>query len=953
MIEKNSLRVQNLLNTRLPISALIRWAILVGVIFRVYIGKNDYTRNYLITWAVILLAASIYSLLITVLQWTRKELRNNNRWFVIQVVTDAAIFTFFYLLTKRPNSDFYLFYFLPLLIAAEHLRSREIIFIFLYVSVLFLAALISLNLITPTGLSTISILITNGLPRWFFFLLVFFVVFMRDSLLREKTEELEAVQKTAVLIAKDELLDSRLDAILQAVIGLLNVKGCKVYLKDPEQNRLRLVAIKGLGSEKYSLGYELPLDKGIANKVLLDGKPIIENDYHKSPDRVVELESEYNAIMEVPLLFEVPIGVIIAYDNSKHRKFKQRDVYVLERLAQYAAIAIHDSMLVRQSRKQAEAFKTLYLANESFINASLDLDDTITSIVHYAWKLTVVFTDIPPVSTYFAMLDENKLSLEFKATYPTEHIHKLKECINRIDLYGDSIGITGRAILSETNQNIPDVSLNSDYLEYNSETHSQIAILARGKRGIVGVLGIEHSNLNAFPLELQKQMEVLAGQAASAIENAKLFEQIETRHKQAEILRQATIKISFTSNIDKVGKKILVSLRDLIPFDRATLQLVEGDRREIIATYNLDKEKIDINLVKPISEDALIQQIVESKSIFFLHSTKDAENWKPFPTTEDIKSWVCIPLFYSDKLICLITIDNMDEKKYDSDQENIINLFTYHAASALQNSILLEKLSEQVEQLTQTKSHLEELLRYFEDHRNLALIGLVYGESIHYAKNELGMAKTLAKNIQLGEYRNDVKTLAAKAESIANYITDYLAVLNKIHEKAVEEPSILPVDIHITLDKIISSKRRSREIKIIKEYGAKNSVIYAPERQLRQVFYVIIQNAIDAMSEGIGNLTIKSESRKYNDRQYLVIAISDTGVGINEKARDHLFDVKPTNKGSKSGKGSGMGLVWARSFVRSYGGDITFKTVVDKGTTMFIKIPRDFRQPTILKRPLG
>jgi nitrogen-specific signal transduction histidine kinase len=87
-------------------------------------------------------------------------------------------------------------------------------------------------------------------------------------------------------------------------------------------------------------------------------------------------------------------------------------------------------------------------------------------------------------------------------------------------------------------------------------------------------------------------------------------------------------------------------------------------------------------------------------------------------------------------------------------------------------------------------------------------------------------------------------------------------------------------------------------------------------------------------------LKINTNETKKGGEDFLDIFISDTGGGIPLELREGLFHPKE-NLGERE-HGTGIGLPWTYSFLRSYGGSIEF-TTGPAGTTMKITVPRDFR----------
>ena len=118
---------------------------------------------------------------------------------------------------------------------------------------------------------------------------------------------------------------------------------------------------------------------------------------------------------------------------------------------------------------------------------------------------------------------------------------------------------------------------------------------------------------------------------------------------------------------------------------------------------------------------------------------------------------------------------------------------------------------------------------------------------------------------------------------------------------------------------------------------APEAIVHAPERQLSQVFFVIIENALIAM-RGKGTLTLATQEIAGHDQSFVEVEISDDGPGIPDNKKGKLFK----GKLDETSKSSGIGLMWAYAFIRSYGGTIQCQSATGVGTTMLVRVPKDF-----------
>lgn len=227
--------------------------------------------------------------------------------------------------------------------------------------------------------------------------------------------------------------------------------------------------------------------------------------------------------------------------------------------------------------------------------------------------------------------------------------------------------------------------------------------------------------------------------------------------------------------------------------------------------------------------------------------------------------------------------------------------------------------------------------------RDLARIGLLFGESFHYARNHLGMAKTLAANIKEGRYDSDLRQIKFSAEKIINNINAYLEVLELAQDRDTSGAENSTIDLHGLLMRAIRSKRIPRQIAISTKFSVVNPKINAPLKQLQQVFFVFLQNALDAINDTHGRICISTDEDYHGELKTIKISISNTGRAIPQELREELFSFKAFKSTSQSQR-LGLGLAWAHSFLRNYGGKITYETSEDGGTTFHLSLPKVFKE---------
>ena len=141
-------------------------------------------------------------------------------------------------------------------------------------------------------------------------------------------------------------------------------------------------------------------------------------------------------------------------------------------------------------------------------------------------------------------------------------------------------------------------------------------------------------------------------------------------------------------------------------------------------------------------------------------------------------------------------------------------------------------------------------------------------------------------------------------------------------------------------------------IKISVIHSANRPNVRADRAQMEQVLANLIVNARDAMPDG-GQMTIESRNVVLDEDyararegvepgEYVVISVSDTGVGMSETVKQRIFEPFFTTK--EHGRGTGLGLATSYGIVRQSGGDISAYSEPGLGTTMRVFLPATTEQ---------
>ncbi len=149
-----------------------------------------------------------------------------------------------------------------------------------------------------------------------------------------------------------------------------------------------------------------------------------------------------------------------------------------------------------------------------------------------------------------------------------------------------------------------------------------------------------------------------------------------------------------------------------------------------------------------------------------------------------------------------------------------------------------------------------------------------------------------------------------------------------------------PVDLRTLVRERVQSFEElalSRHVQLMTNLPSRNFLTMIDRDRMAQVFDNIIQNALEAMSEHGGTISVTLASQLKNDEQVpgICVEFQDNGKGMDSTVVGHVFDPFFTTKPS----GTGLGLSISHELIRAHGGDIKIESEAGRGTNVRITIP--------------
>jgi sigma-B regulation protein RsbU (phosphoserine phosphatase) len=309
-----------------------------------------------------------------------------------------------------------------------------------------------------------------------------------------------------------------LEKIPQLIAQITRFSAFAVYLLDEARQELHIA---------YAVGYpddvvrtlRLKVGQGVVGAAVEQGRPILVNDIGKEPRFMGPLRNMV-AQLAVPMRRK---GRVIGALNllSEHSgAFTDRDEALLRQFAAHVAVAIENARLFRSERHYTATLETLAEIGRE-MSSILDLDVLLTRIA----SLTKRIIDYRTFGILLLNESTNMLEMKLAVRYGEENSAK------NIKL-GE--GLVGWAALYKEPLLVSDVSKDPRYINLVEDVRSELVIPMLIKDRCIGVFDLESPELNAFTKDNKELLTLLASQAAVAIENARLYEEVRRNEERIE-----------------------------------------------------------------------------------------------------------------------------------------------------------------------------------------------------------------------------------------------------------------------------------------------------------------------------------------------------------------------------------------------------------------------------------
>ncbi len=654
-------------------------------------------------------------------------------------------------------------------------------------------------------------------------------------------------------------------------------------------------------------------------------------------------ELGHRTTLSVPLLREGTAIGAIQLRRAEVNLFTDKQVALLQTFADQAVIAIENARLFKElearNRELTEALEQQTATAEILrviSRSQTDVQPVFDTIVRSAVRLC------DGLFGALYQFDGELLHHVAQHNFTPEAVDEMHRVFPTRPTR--AVGAS-RAILERAVVQIPDVEVDPEYQQQALSRavgyRSLLSVPMLREGAPMGVITVGRAEAGSFSDSEIELLKTFADQAVIAVENVRLFKELEARTReltqsveQLTALGEVSRAVSSTLDVETVLDTIVSRATQLAGADGCAISEYDDATGmfHVRATHGIDTALIGTLRAMPLRKgEGVGGRATELREPIQIADIAVPDAYQS-PLRDVLigagfRAVLSVPLLREEQIIGSLSLSRKAPGEFPPEVIDVLKTFATQSALAIQNARLFREIADKSRQLEAASRHKSEFLANM-SHELRTPLNAIIGFSEVLTERMFGEL-----NEKQDEYLKDIHASGQHLLSLINDILD----LSKI-EAGRMELEVTDFDLPSAIDNaltLVRERATRRGITLGHSVDERLGQIRGDERKVKQVLLNLLSNALKFTPEG-GRIDV---SARVQDG-VAEVSVADTGVGIAPEDQEAVFEeFRQVGTADKKVEGTGLGLALSRKFIELHGGRIWLKSQVGHGSTFTFTLP--------------